>query len=141
MGTWDVGPFGNDTAGDFCDTLDEAAEGSRETLVRDRLVRVIDITGYLDADLAQEAVAAAALTATQCPGGEPSDPNYGPKQPLPDLLSLRELAAQALDRIMTEPSELMELWGQSKAGLWQASMVRLRNTLLPKRLDEDPRLL
>ena len=141
MGTWDVGPFGNDTAGDFCDALDEVAEGSREALVRDRLVRVIDITGYLDADVAQEAVAAAALTATQCHGGEAADLNYGPKQPLPDLLSLRELAAQTLDRIMTEPSELMELWSQTDTGLWQESMIRLRNTLLPQRPDEDLRLL
>jgi len=141
MGTWDVGPFDNDTAGDFCDALDEAAEGSRGALVRDGLVRVINITGYLDADVAQEAVAAAALTTTQCPGSEPANPNYGPKQPLPELLSLRDLAAQALDRIMTEPSELMELWGQVGAGLWQSSMIRLRNSLLPPHLDEDLRLL
>ncbi|QMU74243.1 DUF4259 domain-containing protein [Streptacidiphilus sp. P02-A3a] len=141
MGTWDVGPFDNDTAGDFCDALDEVTEGSREALVRDRLVRVIDIASYLDADVAQEAIAAAALTATQCPGGEPANPHYGPKQPLPDLLSLREFAAQALDRITTEPSELMELWSQADAGLWQASMISLRNILLPQRPDEDLRLL
>ncbi|MFI2687742.1 DUF4259 domain-containing protein [Streptomyces sp. NPDC018584] len=29
MGTWGAGPFGNDTAADFCGELDEAAAGER----------------------------------------------------------------------------------------------------------------
>jgi hypothetical protein len=33
MGTWDVGPFDNDTAGDFCDALDEVAEGERKGIL------------------------------------------------------------------------------------------------------------
>lgn len=34
MGTWDVGPFDNDTAADFCGDLEEAAAGEREGVVR-----------------------------------------------------------------------------------------------------------
>ncbi|MYV50114.1 DUF4259 domain-containing protein [Streptomyces sp. SID2888] len=37
MGTWDGGPFGNDTAADFCGDLDEAAAGEREGIIRGTL--------------------------------------------------------------------------------------------------------
>lgn len=109
MGTWDVGPFDNDTAADFCGDLDEAAAGEREGIVRGALTRVIDTVDYLEAPESEVAVAAAALVAAQCPGGEPADPVYGPEEFLPDLSGLRDLARQALDRVMTEPSELMGL--------------------------------
>ncbi|MFD6987164.1 DUF4259 domain-containing protein, partial [Streptomyces sp. NPDC059956] len=42
MGTWDVGPFDNDTAADFGGDLDEVAAGEREGIVRSALTRVID---------------------------------------------------------------------------------------------------
>ncbi|MFB8029469.1 MULTISPECIES: DUF4259 domain-containing protein [unclassified Streptomyces] len=132
MGTWDVGPFDNDTAADFGSDLDEVAAGEREGIVRSALKRVIDTAAYLEAPESEVAVAAAALVAAQCPGGEPADPIYGPEEPLPDLTGLRDLALQALDRIMTEPSELMELWAESDGGPWRANIRRLQNVLLPK---------
>lgn len=132
MGTWDVGPFDNDTAADFCGDLDEAAAGEREGIVRGALTRVIDTVDYLEAPESDVAVAAAALVAAQCPGGEPADPVYGPEEPLPDLTSLRDLARQALDRVMTAPSELMELWGESDGGPWHANFRQLQNVLLPQ---------
>ncbi|MFC7219469.1 DUF4259 domain-containing protein [Streptomyces polyrhachis] len=131
MGTWDVGPFDNDTAADFCGDLDEAAAGEREGLVRGMLIRVVDTAGYLEAHHSDKAVAAAALVAAQCPGGERADPVYGPKEPLPDLAGLRGLALQALDRVMTEPSELMDLWAGSDGAPWRANIRRLQNVLLP----------
>ena len=132
MGTWDVGPFDNDTAADFCGDLDEAAAGEREGIVRGALTRVIDTVGYLEAPESDVAVAAAALVAAQCPGGEPADPVYGPEEPLPDLTGLRDLARQALDRVMTEPSELMELWAESDGDPWHANIRQLQNVLLPQ---------
>ncbi|MCX5297949.1 DUF4259 domain-containing protein [Streptomyces sp. NBC_00193] len=42
MGTWDIGPFDNDTAADFGGDLDEAAAGEREGVVRGTLTHVID---------------------------------------------------------------------------------------------------
>lgn len=132
MGTWDVGPFDNDTAADFGGDLDEAAAGERGDIVRSTLTRVIDTVGCLDAPESEEAVAAAALVAAQCPGGEPADRVYGPEEPLPDLTSLRDLALQALDRVLTEPSELMELWDESDGGPWRANISRLQNVLLPR---------
>ncbi|WP_406364944.1 DUF4259 domain-containing protein [Streptomyces sp. NBC_01546] len=132
MGTWDVGPFDNDTAADFGGDLDEVAAGEREGIVRSALTRVIDTAAYLEAPASEVAVAAAALVAAQCPGGEPADPIYGPEESLPDLTGLRDLALQALDRIMTEPSELMDLWAESDGGPWRANIRRLQNVLLPQ---------
>ncbi|GAA4931272.1 DUF4259 domain-containing protein [Streptomyces coeruleoprunus] len=138
MGTWDVGPFDNDSAADFGDTLDEAPADAREGIVRDALSRASDTKGYLDADVAEEAVAAAALVAAQCPGGEPADPHYGPHEPLPDLTALRPLAARALDRVLTEPSELPELWADSDGGPWEATIHQLRDTLARPLGDQSP---
>ncbi|MFJ9713993.1 DUF4259 domain-containing protein [Streptomyces sp. NPDC101234] len=132
MGTWDVGPFDNDTAADFCGDLDEAAAGEREGIVRATFVCVIDTADYLEAPASDVAVAAAALVAAQCPGGEPADPVYGPKEPLPDLTGLRDLALRALDRVMTEPSELLELWDEPDGAPWRANVRQLRNVLLPR---------
>ena len=81
MGTWGIGPFDNDTAADFAGHLDDAPPGEREALVRGVLIRTVRATGYLDE--AQEAVAAAALIAAQCPGGRPVETVCGPEQPLP----------------------------------------------------------
>ena len=74
MGTWGTGPFDNDTAADFAGDLDDAPPGEREALVRGVLARTVSAAGYLDE--AQEAVAAAALIAAQCPGGRPVETVY-----------------------------------------------------------------
>ncbi|MGW2052231.1 DUF4259 domain-containing protein [Streptomyces sp. NPDC001858] len=140
MGTWDVGPFGNDTAADFSGTLDEAAADARAGIICDTLTRVIDTAGYLEAPESEEAVAAAALIAAQCPEGEPTDPVHGPEEPLPDLTSLLDLALQALDRVMSEPSELMDLWDESDGGPWREQIRNLRNVLTPQPLGEQPSL-
>ncbi|MFD9573191.1 DUF4259 domain-containing protein [Streptomyces sp. NPDC059982] len=132
MGTWDIGPFDNDTAADFGGDLDEAAASEREGVVRGTLTHAIDTVGYLEAPESERAVAAAALVASQCPGGEAADPIYGPEDPLPDLTGLRDLALQALDRVMTEPSELMDLWAESDGGRWRANIRGLQKALLPQ---------
>ncbi|MCM1972101.1 MULTISPECIES: DUF4259 domain-containing protein [unclassified Streptomyces] len=132
MGTWDVGPFDNDTAADFSGSLDEAPEAERPGIIRAALACTADTAGYLDQDVAVEAVAAAALVAAQCPGGEPVTTPYGPDLPVPELpADLRALAVRALDRVVTEPSELMELWEETAApGPWRATVSRLRSALL-----------
>ncbi|MYR84620.1 DUF4259 domain-containing protein [Streptomyces sp. SID685] len=141
MGTWDVGAFDNDTAADFGGDLDEVAAGEREGIVRSALTRVIGTAAYPEAPESEVAVAAAVLVAAQCPGGEPADPIYGPKEPLPDLAGLRDLALQALDRIMTEPSELMDLWDESDGGPWLENIRRLQNVLLPQSSGEQLSLI
>lgn len=86
MGTWDNGPFDNDTAADFAGDLDDAEPGEREALVRGVLTRTVDATGWLAEG--EEAVAAAALIAAQCPGGDPLDTPYGPEEPMPAFLTI-----------------------------------------------------
>ncbi|MCR0986898.1 DUF4259 domain-containing protein [Streptomyces albidoflavus] len=142
MGTWGVGPFDSDTAADFCGEVDDVAMAEREQAVRTALVRAVDIPDgvELDACEAQRAVAAAALVAAQCPGGEPVASAYGPDEPLPDLTGLRGLAVDALGRVLTEPSELYELWAESGGERWVSEVRRLENALLPQPADEQPGL-
>ena len=131
MGTWDTGPFGNDTAADFCDGLDDAAVEERAGMIRGVLLRAVGSGEYLEAPEAEEAVAAAALVAAQCPGGDPPDPVYGPELPLPDLAALRDLAVEALDRVLAEGSESGDLWDESNGGRWRAAVGRIRDVLRP----------
>ncbi|GHB03791.1 DUF4259 domain-containing protein [Streptomyces termitum] len=131
MGTWDIGPFDNDTAADFSYRVDEAPDGERADVL---LAAFREVTGtgdeYLDADLAMEAIASAALLAAQCPGGEPVTTSYGPKKPLGVLPGeLRPPAVAALDRILAADSELLELWEESGADEWKAGVLRLREVL------------
>ncbi|MEU9575988.1 DUF4259 domain-containing protein [Streptomyces chilikensis] len=140
MGTWDTGPFDNDTAADFSGDLDDAPEGARAAMVRAVLLRAAGTgaAGHLDADVACEAVAAAALVAAQCPRGEPVDTPYAPGEPLPDLTGLRAVAAEALGRVVTEPSELLELWEGDRA--WLSVVRGLQDVLQPGPADGRPAL-
>ncbi|MFB7939638.1 DUF4259 domain-containing protein [Streptomyces sp. NPDC127049] len=131
MGTWDIGPFDNDTAADFSYRVDSAPEGKKAEVL---LTAFREVTGtgeeYLDADLSMEAIASAALVAAQCPGGEPVTTSYGPKEPLGVLpAALRAEAVAALDRVIAEPSELLELWEESDGEEWKAGVRALRGVL------------
>lgn len=134
MGTWDVGPFENDMAADFAYTLDETAPDKREDLVRATLSRTIQAQDYLESPEGAEAVAAAALIAAQCPGGEPISTSYGPEEAFPTFADdLRPLAAEALDRVVAENSELADLWDETPHGReWRQGISRLRAVLAPE---------
>ncbi|MFD6472121.1 DUF4259 domain-containing protein [Streptomyces anulatus] len=133
MGTWDIGPFDNDTAADFGDDLDEAAREERESIIRAVLKRAADPADRLDASDGERAVAAAALVVGQHPDGEPACSIYGPSEPLPALpTDLRTLAVDALDHVVSDPSELAELWAEAaKSSEWRQDITRLRNVLAP----------
>ncbi|MEU5216351.1 DUF4259 domain-containing protein [Streptomyces sp. NPDC020807] len=132
MGTWDIGPFDNDAAADFSWRVDEAPAERRAEVLRAAFQEVVG-TGedaYLDSDYAAQAVAAAALVAAGCPGGEAVATSYGPKQPLPELpAALRPLAVAALDRTLGPESELLELWEESGDDTWAAGIRKLRAVL------------
>ncbi|MHA5051101.1 DUF4259 domain-containing protein [Streptomyces sp. SD15] len=131
MGTWDTGPFDNDTAADFANALDDAEPKERETLIRGVLTRTVDATGYLTE--AEEAVAAAALIAGQCPGGEPVDTPYGPETPMPVFpTDLRTLADEALARIVSDEAGSASNWVDPEGWKqWRAMLNRLRAVLAP----------
>jgi hypothetical protein len=137
MGTWDVGPFDNDTAADWCGDLDAAAPEQRAVLICDALSRVAEHGDeYLDSDDAVEAIAAAAIVAAQLPGGTAIDTPYAP-----DFLleggnvevgdEVPAIAVRALNRIVEKDSEWRELWEESEESypLVLASVQSLRATL------------
>ncbi|MEV7706604.1 DUF4259 domain-containing protein [Streptomyces sp. NPDC088922] len=100
MGTWGTGPFDNDSAADYALLLDRS--GVPEVLLRHALCQPDSTT----AESCEVMVAAAAVIASSCPGGEPLHPVYGPHKPLPPLPhDLRELAAAALVTILTRPPQ------------------------------------
>jgi hypothetical protein len=136
MGTWDVGPFDNDTAADWCGDLHDAAPDERPVLARSALTAVLDNGDeYLDSDLAVEAIAAAAVVASQLPGGaeitSPYAPDFlleGSRLDVPE--DLPALAVRALDRIVGDDSEWRELWEESgDYPTALAELQRIRTTL------------
>lgn len=130
MGTWDTGHFDNDTAADFSGNLDAVAETEREAVIR-KVLGIAIAADYLDSDEGAEAVAAAALVGSQCPGGEPVTTAYGPDEPLPVLATdLRPLAVKALDAVLGESSELRELWDDAGDKEWAPGIARLREVLV-----------
>ncbi|GIF71407.1 DUF4259 domain-containing protein [Asanoa siamensis] len=135
MGTWDVGPFDNDAAADWCADLDDAPLERRADLIRDALDTAADPDeDYLDADLAAEAVAAAAVVAAQLPGATPLDSPYAPKSAQPGALTLpadlTDLAVRALDQVLGDDSEWRSLWEESADVATAAATVRaLRDEL------------
>ncbi|MFH9364514.1 DUF4259 domain-containing protein [Streptomyces anulatus] len=133
MGTWDIGPFDNDTAADFGGDLDEAAEEERESMIRGALDRAANPADHLDGSDGERAVAAAALVVGQHPDGEPACSVYGPSEPLPALpTDLRTLAVDALDQVVSVPSELAQLWAEAaNSSEWRQDITRLRNVLGP----------
>lgn len=134
LGTWDAGPFDNDSAADFANDLDDTPEHGRTALIRAVLTAAVENDAYLDLDEGAPAVAAAALVAYRLPGGEQFAPNgYGPEAPIPVLpADLVPLAIRAVDRVLAANSELASLWSEDMRAQrpWHASMLQLKSVLL-----------
>jgi hypothetical protein len=117
MGAWDTDPFGNDTAVDWAYALEESEDFD---LIEETLAK-IEAAGdeYIEAPDAEEAIAAADTLArlkgkfyVKNSHTEAVD-DWVAEQQLtvpPDLI---ELAVHAIERIQSEPSELLELWEES----------------------------
>ncbi|GGY78115.1 DUF4259 domain-containing protein [Streptomyces anulatus] len=133
MGTWDIGPFDNDTAADFAAELDEAAPEEREGMIRGVLKRAAGPADFLGIYDGERAVGAAALVAAQHPDCDPACSNYGPSELLPELpADLRMLALDALDQVVSNRSELAELWAEAANwSKWRQDITRLRDVLDP----------
>ncbi|WP_018348771.1 DUF4259 domain-containing protein [Longispora albida] len=118
MGTWDIGPFDNDSAADWCGNLHDAGPAERAGLIRQALREAAEETGFLDSREGGRAIAAAAIIVSQLPGGVPLTSSYAP-----DFLigggrvevpaDLPALAVRALDRVLAANSEWYELWEES----------------------------
>jgi hypothetical protein len=132
MGSWSADSFGNDTACDWAYSLEETSDLS---LVGDTIQKVLDSgKEYLEAPDAEEAIAAIEVLA-RLKGHFGERNSYTetidnwvaahPQQPPPDLVAL---GVEALDRILTPPSELLALWKEGdEFDAWQSSVLDLRN--------------
>ncbi|MCZ7425971.1 DUF4259 domain-containing protein [Micromonospora sp. WMMA1949] len=134
MGTWDDGPFDNDSAADWCGELHDADPSVRSAMVRSALTAAVLNTEYLDYDDAASAIAAAAIVASQVPGGEPITSPYAPDfllagEPLDLDDDLQPLAVEALDRVLGDDSEWRSLWGEGGASEFP-QINKLRAVLL-----------
>ena len=134
MGAWSHEPFGNDTASDWKYGLEEATDLS---LIEETFDRVLAIgEDYLESPEAEEAVAAAEVLARLV------GPNNGAVEPV-ELVDawaaniklkpsdeLIQKAQAALNRILSEDSELLELWQESGSyDAWAGSMNSLMDRL------------
>lgn len=134
MGTWDVGTFDNDVAADWAYEL----EGQSDTnFLSATLARVLD-TGpeYLDSDIASEGLAAAEVVARLRGNWGPRTAysetvdNWVESHPGQPSTQLVEQAISVIDRIMTPPSELLELWSETdEIARWRDAVAGLRQRL------------
>ena len=134
MGAWSEDVFGNDSA---CDWAGEFLDSPKLSGVIDILTDVVGAKGYLDSDLATEALVGCEIVA-RLKGNFGIRNSYSkdidnwilanPLVPGQDLIAL---ASSAIDRILAEESELAELWDEADDGLkWRSSMADLRNRVL-----------
>lgn len=135
MGAWGYGAFDNDTAGDWVYALEEAEDLEVIEAALDAVVDVED--EYLEAAEAEVALAAAAVVALlqagedapECVNETVNEWVASHPQDVPWKLAKKTVAA--LDRILTEPSELLELWSETEDfDAWQASVVELKTGIV-----------
>jgi hypothetical protein len=132
MGAWGVGTFDNDTACDWASDLECTEDLS---LVRQSISSVLAVgSAYLDADVACQALAACEVIARM-------KGNWGPRDAYTEQVDswveshhvalppgLIEVAVSAIDRVLDQPSELLELWDESgDREDWLDSIRDLRN--------------
>lgn len=137
MGTWAVDAFGNDYAQDWAEDLRET---SNLDAVEDTLDTALDTsTGELEAPFAAEAlVAIEVLARLQGKGGERSDDSAAVddwvdarKAKARVRADLADKAGRAIERILSEQSELRELWAESEHyAEWRASVEDLRGRII-----------
>ena len=134
MGAWNCDPFGNDTACDWVYDLEETEDLSFIVETLDKIQAAGN--DYLDAFEAEEAIAAAD-TLARLKGKFYARNSYTEdldqwvaKHPMTPPKKILDSAVRAIDRILTKPSELLELWSESgKFGEWQKHLTDLQQRL------------
>ncbi len=130
MGAWGARTFDNDTACDWTYDLEAREDLS---LVSETLARILEVgDDYLDADDASMGLAACEVIA-RLKG------NWGPQNPYTETVDkwvtahpqappegLVRQAITAIERVLTAPSELLDLWDEGDATEWKASVEDLR---------------
>ena len=139
MGTWAVDAFGNDFAQDWAEDLHETTNMDAIENTLDTALADADADGELEAPLAAEALAAIEVLARlQGKGGERTEDSAAVdewvdarkaaaaakgKSPVKVRTDLAAKAQQALARIVSERSELRQLWHESEHyAEWRAAV-------------------
>jgi len=134
MGAWDHTTFGND---DACDWEGDLRSHEDLSFVEETLDTVIDTGGeYLEAPESSQAIAAAEVVARlQGHFGlrnayTESVDEWVAAHPLSVPTALARKAHAALDRILAQPSELLELWEESDDfESWRGTVTELKSRI------------
>ncbi|MFF5260476.1 DUF4259 domain-containing protein [Actinomadura viridis] len=132
MGTWGVGPFENDHASDLACEIDGVEALERPVLVESALLAALEQGCSAPSRIFDQAVAAAAIVASQCPGGSPVDSVYGPEEVIPDVHGSKmvELAIRVIVQALSEHSSVSRLWGEtSSLRAWEGALGELLSVL------------
>ena len=132
MGAWSHEPFGNDDANDWAYGL----EGAKDLgLIESALDKVLESEGYLEAPEASEAVGAVEVIAkllgrrTQSDAYTEKIDEWVTTVGLKPSSSLLAKASRTLDRILSDASELRELWQEEGTGEWESSIAKLKKAI------------
>jgi hypothetical protein len=131
MGTWGADSYQNDTACDWSHGLEDVDDLSFVSATIGTVATRDE--EYLDSDESCEAIAACEVIARlkgnwgQRDAYTETVDNWVQAHPIQPPDDLVQQALQAIDRILTPPSELMELWGEGGViEEWRAKMADLR---------------
>ena len=132
MGAWGTGTFDNDDAADWAYELEESSDLAP---VRQALAATMDTDGYLEIPEGACAVAAATVVAASFDGivkGLPVEvADWVDDHPDSASRSDARLAVDALERVMSEESELRGLWADAPEGPeWAREIEKLRYRLV-----------
>jgi len=133
MGAWDSDPFGNDMA---CDWVYDVEKTTGLELIEKTLDNVLAVgDDYLDSFEAEQGIAAADTIArlrghfyVRNAYTEALD-KWVAKQKVEVPQELVNRAIQVVDRVMTEPSEPLELWEESGGDDWKDHLDALKERL------------
>ena len=115
MGAWGTGIFDDDTAMDF---LNELTQSKDPLKVMKRALEDARQAKYLEYDGGQSALVTAAIADTILNGTQHADglvelDTFMAKHKSIDVSSLRRLASAAVRQILSEGSELRDLWAEN----------------------------
>ncbi len=138
MGAWGTGTFDNDDAADWAYELGDALDLSP---ARQALAATMDSDGYLEIPEGACAVAAAAVVAATFDGdlkGLPEEVGeWVDDHPGTASRGDARLAVDALERVLSEDSELRDLWGDAPEGAeWAKGLEKLCRRLA-RAIDDD----
>jgi hypothetical protein len=137
VGTWAIGPYGNDFAQDWLEDLQESKD---LYFIEETLNNVLqaDTTEYLEAPFGAEGLAAVETWARLLGKGGAQDEDSGRADAwvadvLPKFKPRADIAAKALralELVLAEGSELRELWQDSEHyDEWRASVADMQRRL------------